>query len=91
MIRVRYRLAQLIAWALCEPQVKLGRRRHDGHCDSCGDDIGSYAMEKLDFLLDDLDPDASTKREKIQAMLGADYVRYCLECGDEKEDGDLDE
>lgn len=88
--RARFHLARLIGFLICEPQLRLGRRRHDGDCDWCGDPIGRYASEKLDFPLDDLDPEASNSREKLQAMFGAEYVRVCLECsangGDETDE-----
>lgn len=75
-------LARFIGELICKPQVWIGRHRHDGTCDCCGEPIGQYAGEALDFPLDSLDPDASTPREKVWAMLRAEYVRVCLECTD---------
>lgn len=77
--------AKALAFAICEPKLRLGRRRHDGICDRCQEPTGKYAMDKLSFPLEDLGPDASTSREKIRAMLDAEYVRVCLECGTELE------
>lgn len=90
MIRSLYRragigLGKAIGAAICEPQVRLGRRCHDGTCDHCGTDLGPYAMEKLDFPLDDLGPEASSTTEKLRAMTNAEYVRICLECPEEPE------
>jgi len=45
-------------------------------------------MDKLDFPLEDLAADATSKREKIQAMVGAEYRRVCLNCGDDLEGGE---
>jgi len=81
--RVLTALAKAIGMAICEPKLRLGRRRHDGRCDRCEEPLEMYAAEKLDFPLDDLDPDASTSTEKLQAMLNAQYVRVCLECSAE--------
>jgi len=86
--RARFLLGKLVAMAICEPQLRLGRRRHDNHCDECGDSCGPYAMDKLDFPLEDLAADATSKREKIQAMVGAEYRRVCLNCGDDLEGGE---
>lgn len=78
--RTRYHLARLIAYAICEPQKRLGSRRHDNHCDRCGEYCGQYYAQKLDFPLESLEADASSKWEKLRAMWNADYVRVCLEC-----------
>lgn len=78
---VFYRLAQLVAMAICEPKLRVGRRRHDNVCDRCDEPCGSYAHEKLDFPIEDLKPDASTSRKKLHAMLNAEYRRFCLGCG----------
>lgn len=89
--RLRFRLAQAVAFAICEPQLRLGRRRHDGHCDECGHAIGKYAGEKLDFPLERHeidDPYATSKWEKLRAMFNAEYVRVCLECSVELEDAE---
>lgn len=77
---VRYYLAQAIATAICEPKLRLGRYRHDNSCDECGEPCSRYAMDKLDFPIDDLRPESSTAREKLRAMLNAEYVRVCLDC-----------
>lgn len=87
---VLYYAAQALAVAICEPKLRLGRRRHDGVCDRCDEHIGKYAMDKLDFPLDGIEPDASTSREKLRAMLDAEYVRVCLECATEMEGDDGD-
>ncbi|RQG93711.1 hypothetical protein [Natrarchaeobius oligotrophus] len=86
--RTRYHLARLVAYAICEPKLRLGKRRHDNHCDRCGDHCGRYAAHKLDFPLEDdeiEDPDATSKWEKLRAMWDAEYVRVCLECSVELE------
>lgn len=67
--------------AICEPQLRLGRRRHDGTCDVCGDSLGRYSEERLNFPMDDFAPEASTTGEKIRAMLDAEYECVCLPCG----------
>lgn len=66
---------------ICEPQLRLGRRRHDGTCDHCGKPLGRYSMEKLDFP--DSSAEASSTIEKLRAMSNAEYVRICLECPEE--------
>lgn len=81
-------LAELLGRAICEPKLRLGRRRHDNTCDRCGDECGQYAMDKLDFPLEDYSPEATSSREKLRAMLNAEYVRVCLECSAELEDRD---
>lgn len=78
--RARFELAKGIGYAICEPKLRLGRRRHDGHCDHCGGRLGPYAMEKLDFPLESLDAEDSSPIEKLRAMFDAEYVRVCLEC-----------
>jgi len=87
--KVAFGIAKAISVAICEPQLRLGRRRHDGMCDSCEEPIGRYAQEKLDFPLDDFSPDAPTATEKLRAMMNAEYVRICLEC-DPPEGADRD-
>jgi len=82
---VFYRLAQLVAMAICEPKLRVGRRRHDNVCDRCDEPCGSYAHEKLDFPIEDLNPESTSSMEKIRAMLAAEYQRVCLECGVEVE------
>jgi hypothetical protein len=82
-LRRAYRVAGIslgyaIGTAICEPQLRLGRRRHDGTCDHCGKDLGAYAMEKLDFPVSSAE--ASSTTEKLRAMADAKYVRICLEC-----------
>jgi hypothetical protein len=83
--RAKLAIGKLIGYTLCEPQIRLGRRRHDGTCDLCGDSFGRYAAEKLDFPLDNLDPEESTTIEKIRAMWNVRYVRVCLDCTGEIE------
>ncbi|OLZ39104.1 hypothetical protein A6E15_19260 [Natrinema saccharevitans] len=78
--RTRVALGKAIGLAICKPKLILGRRRHDGTCDRCGEPFGKYAGEKLDFPLDDLSPDASSTRAKLRAMWNAEYTRVCLEC-----------
>jgi hypothetical protein len=78
--RVLTALAKATGMAICEPKLRLGRRRHDGRCDRCEEPLEMYAAEKLDFPLDDFDPDASTSTEKLQAMWNAQYVCVCLKC-----------
>jgi RNA polymerase-binding transcription factor DksA len=74
-----------IGYAICEPKLRLGRRRHDGVCDDCGEPIDAYGAEKLNFPLDDLSPDASSSIEKLRAMWTAQYVQICLECATDRE------
>lgn len=74
-----------IGLAICVPKLRLGRRRHDGTCDECDIPLDTYAGEKLDFPLDDFSPDATSSREKLRAMLNAEYVRICLECWADEE------
>lgn len=83
--RLRETLAACIGFAICAPKLRLGRRRHDGICDDCGDPLGKYAGEQLDFPLDDLSPEATTSTEKLRAMWNAEYRRICLECWDARE------
>lgn len=78
-------IAKVVGLAILEPQLRLGRRRHDNTCDECGEPCGRYAMEKLDFPIDDVSPDATTTREKLRAMLDAEYRRVCLECSAKEE------
>lgn len=86
--RVRYHLARLLAIAICEPQLRLGKRRHDNNCDRCGEHCGRYAAQKLDFPIESLEADVTSSLEKLQAMVNAEYVRVCLECSIDLEDGD---
>lgn len=74
---------------ICEPKVRLGRRRHDGICDRCDDPIDRYAMEKLDFPGES--PDIGSPLERIRRMLNAEYVRVCLECSAEMEAEEVDD
>lgn len=83
--RLREALGASIGFAICAPKLRLGRRRHDGICDDCGDPLGQYAGEQLDFPLDDLSPEATTSTEKLRAMWNAEYRRICLECWDARE------
>ncbi|AFZ73077.1 hypothetical protein [Natronobacterium gregoryi] len=83
--RLRFHLARAVAVAICEPQMRLGRRRHDNYCDECGEHCGRYFADKLDFPLDNLEPEATSKWEKLRAMFNADYMRVCLECSVELE------
>ncbi|OVE83170.1 hypothetical protein [Natronolimnobius baerhuensis] len=78
--QIRFRLAQFVAIAICEPQLRLGRRRHDNYCDECGEYCETYSFDKLDFPLESLEADATTKWQKLRAMFNAEYVRVCLEC-----------
>lgn len=85
--RARLALGKLTAAAVCLPQLKLGRRRHDNHCDECGEFCGPYAMERLAFPFEtsaEATSDRSTV-ENIRGMLNADYRRVCLECGSDQE------
>lgn len=88
--RVVTAFAMALATAICEPQIRLGRRRHDGVCDECDEPIDTYAGETLEFPLDDLDADATSSREKLRAMLNAEYRRVCLECWADLEDAETD-
>lgn len=81
-MRVRFWIGKAVGFAICEPQLRIGRRRHDNLCDECGRDCGSYAMDKLDFDVDgdDVDVDDRSTLETIKCLLDAEYVRVCLEC-----------
>lgn len=87
---VLYYGAQALAFAICEPKLRLGRRRHDGVCDRCDESTGQYAMDKLSSPIDSTEPDATTSREKLRAMLDAEYFRFCLECATEMEASDAE-
>jgi len=67
-----------IGCLVCEPQLRLGRRRHDGHCDVCGEAFGRYAMEKLVFP--EGTGETTSTLDRLRAMTNAEYVRICLEC-----------
>lgn len=49
-------------------------------CDSCDGPCGTYPHDRLDFPIEDLDPDSSSSREKLRALLNAEYRRFCIEC-----------
>lgn len=66
-----------IGYVICEPQLRLGRRRHDNTCDQCNDDCGRYACEKLEFPDQ---PDGISTLGKMKAMSEAEYRQFCLEC-----------
>jgi len=83
--RVGFTLSKALATVICESKIRRGRRRHDGHCDECDEPLEAYCMQKLDFPIESLEPDATTSREKLRAMLNAEYVRVCIECGHELE------
>lgn len=88
--RARFALAKAIGYAICEPQLRLGRRRHDNYCDECGEYCSPYMADKLEFPLDRNeidDPTATTKWEKLWAMFNAEYVRVCLECSTDLKSG----
>lgn len=87
--RARFILAKAIGYAICQPQLRLGQRRHDNHCDECGEYCETYACNKLAFPLEDheiADPAATSKWEKLRAMFHAEYVRVCLECAADLEE-----
>lgn len=81
--RVVYVIGRAVAFAICEPQLRLGRRRHDGVCDWCDEPLGRYSMEKLRFP--DIDLEESSRRDKIRTMWNAEYARVCLGCSVEIE------
>lgn len=86
-----YRAQFTLAKAIGQPQLRLGRRRHDNHCDECGEYCETYAFDKLDFPLEDheiANPYATSKWEKLRAMFNAEYVRVCLECAADLEEPD---
>jgi len=83
--RVGFAIGYGVGFCICEPKLRLGRRRHSNECDRCGDACGRYAAEKLDFPIDDLGSDATTFQAKIWAMWNAQYRRVCLECAAEIE------
>ncbi|WP_238709280.1 hypothetical protein [Natronorubrum halophilum] len=89
--RTRFAFAKAIALAICEPQLRLGRRRHDNYCDECGEHCDPYAMDKLDFPIESLEPEATSSTEKVRAMVNAEYVRVCLECSVDLEADDNDD
>jgi hypothetical protein len=72
----------LVGYLICEPQLRLGRRRHNNPCVRCGDDCGAYRCEKLCFPPEPAD--ASTI-ETMQRMADAEYVAVCIDCSAEVE------
>jgi hypothetical protein len=66
--------------AICEPQLRLGRRHHDNVCDRCEEPLRSYACERLDFPFDADDVETLSGREILLGLLDAEYRRFCLEC-----------
>ena len=86
--RSRKAAAMAIGYAICEPKLRLGRRRHDGICDDCDEPIDTYGAENLAFPLDDLSPDASSSIDKLRAMWNAQYIQICLECAVVRESED---
>ncbi len=77
--------ARILSTAICEPKLRLGRFRHDGICDCCGEPIGEYAAEKLEFDTDSTDLETNTRRENLRVMLEAEYTRICFDCSVEAE------
>jgi len=75
--RVRFLLGEALGAAICEPQLRLGRLRHDNVCDECGERAAHWALERLEF---GIDIDEVTFKQKLKAALTADYERYCLDC-----------
>jgi len=71
-----------IGYVICEPQLRLGRRRHDHHCDRCGDRCGAYKCERLAFPPE---PDSETTLGKVRRMADATYTALCLECSADEE------
>lgn len=69
----------VIGTGICEPQLRLGRRRHNGICDRCGEPVGAMAAEHLEFP-DSGGADTATAREEIWTMLHASYAQYCFDC-----------
>lgn len=92
--RLRLALGTVIAAAICKPKLLLGQRRHDNHCDECGEWCGSYAMQKLEFPFDTSADGVSDRSavENMRGMLAAEYRRVCLDCGHDLEQagGDAD-
>jgi len=72
--RVAYVVGQTLAYCICEPQLRLGRRRHDGHCEQCDDPLGVYRQERLTF------PHADEKPLTLRAATRAEYEAICLYC-----------
>jgi len=72
-----------IGYLICEPQLRLGRRRHDNQCDRCGSDCGAYRCEKL--LFGDEPEGRESTLKKMRRMANATYIGVCIECGDEIE------
>lgn len=85
VLRLRYRIAWLLSVIICEPQLRLGRRRHDGRCDTCREPIDRYGLERLYFDYDGDSPTDISSWEALRSMLTAEYECYCLYCdpGDE--------
>jgi len=83
--RTRFALGIATAAAICKPKLWLGRRRHDNTCDECGEFCSAYAMDQLDFPVDDLDAGSRSTRENVRVMLDAEYRRFCLDCGHGKQ------
>lgn len=91
LTRIATPFAKLVGLAICEPKLRLGRRRHDNVCDRCEEEIeGRYSAERLSFPLESTAPEATTSRQKIRAMLDAEYERFCLDCSETLEENARD-
>lgn len=72
-------LGKAIGIAICEPQLRMGRFRHDGRCDECSGRFSDYAAEQLVFPTTQ-EPEELSAIEKIRAMARASYRIVCFEC-----------
>lgn len=86
--RVFVWIGMAIGHVICWPQLQLGRRRHDGRCDECGEPIGRYAMEKLEFPGVELQAVQRSTFEHMRDMYNAEYVRICIYCDEEDDDAE---
>ena len=69
---------------ICEPQVRLGRRRHDGRCDDCGGYPDRYYEERLAFP----DREYTSTIDHMRKLTEAEYERLCLDCSVDREQED---
>ena len=78
------RAGLLIGFLIYEPQLRIGRRRHDGTCDGCGCKPDRYFEERLDSP----DREHTSTLDHVRKMTNAEYERVCIVCGAEREADD---
>lgn len=72
-------IGEAIGIIICEPQLRIGRFRHDGRCDECSGRIADYAAEKLVFPTS-RESEQLTAIEKMRVMSRASYRLVCFAC-----------